>query len=155
MSSVLSTNLLCLPDPELATVAPNIYNTRCHQRLSLDEDDCFIFPAHTHSFVEEVLGGHGPVVHAQTAVEDGRLPGVGHDVLSCEEVVAEELLHPAGSHLKLHVWLFMHSAEVKKRSVPEEGQLPHLLHGDVFTGATGKQRIVLQSPEDVLLQWRS
>lgn len=48
----------------------------------------------THPLVQEELAGHGPVVHAQTVVEEQDLQRVGHHVLLRQEVIAEELLHP-------------------------------------------------------------
>lgn len=56
----------------------------------------------THPFIEKELGWKGPVIHAQTVTEDHSLPGVGHGLLLCQEVVVEELFHPVE-----FVWSFI------------------------------------------------
>lgn len=96
-----------------------------------------------------------PVIHAQTVGEDEGLEGVGHDVFFGQEVVAEELLHPA-------VVVFLDLAEVTgaigtlqllfSLSVPEKGEFSHLLHGDVFTRLASKHGVILQGLEYEFLQ---
>lgn len=64
----------------------------------LDEGVAILFYfvcVQTHAFAEEELISQSPVVHAQTVGEDQGLEGVGHDFFFGQEVVAEELLHPA------------------------------------------------------------
>lgn len=105
----------------------------------------------THRLVQGELARHGPVIHAQKIIQVNQLQGVGHDVLFPHKVVAEELLHPGPLQLRLY---FLHTDNQDKHSLPflpEERQLPHSLHGEVFAGPAGKQRIIFQSFEYVLL----
>lgn len=111
----------------------------------------------THPFAEEELVSQRPVIHAQTVGEDQGLEGVRHDVFFGQEVVGEELLHPA---IIVFVLLAEMTDIVKtvqllfNLSRPEKGEFSHLLHGDVFTGLASKHRVVLHGLEYKSLRQR-
>lgn len=121
--------------------------------------------------MEEELGTDCPIIHSQTVIEDHSLQGIGHCLFFCQEVIAKELLNPVDFHLNLYLFYSI-GYDVKLRLllvlysrckfkaatkhfivmfVPEESKLSHFLNRDVFSRLTGKERIILQCLEHVLL----
>lgn len=82
----------------------------------------------THQHVQQELEAQGPVIHAQTGDERLDQQGARHHVFHGEEAKLQEAL------------------------ATEEAQLPALLQAQLFPVGMSKERVILQSREDGLLE---